>query len=127
MLLGSTPPTLSAGSLRPIASPILTAYFAEGEVTATLALALPICADSLQNGSFLEVYNVDTGFVAGRHGPFDNRPGMGSLASTNVLWNTTAYPVLDTSYTGLYRCRTDTSTSLESYQLNVRGKFTVQC
>ena len=126
MLLGSVPPTLSAASLRPTTLPNLTAYFAEGEATATLAPALPFCTVSRQNGSFLELYNVDTGFVAGRHGQFDNRPGIGNLVATYVVWNTTANPVLDTSYTGLYRCRTDTSTSSVFYQLNVRGKFTVQ-
>ena len=72
------------------------------------------------------MYNVDTGFVAGRHGPFDNRPGMSRPAGTTVVWNTTANQVLVTSYNGLYRCRTDTSTSSGFYQLNVRGKFTVQ-
>ena len=126
MLLGLVPPTLFASGLSPNTPPNLTAYFDEGEATAKLASALPLCAISLQSGSFLELYNVDTGLVAGRYGPFDNRPGMGRPSFTSVVWNTTANPVLDTSCTGLYRCRTDTSTSLESYQLNVRGKFTVQ-
>ena len=125
VLSGATPPTLSAASLSPNTAPNLTAYFAEGEATSPLLTGLPSCVIFAQNGSFLELYNVDTGFVAGRHGPFDNRPGIGSLASTGVLWNTTANPVLDTSYTGLYRCRADTSTSSGFYQLNVRGKFTI--
>ena len=67
---------------------------------------------------------MDTGFIAGRHGPFDNTPS-GSGIVTAVLWNTSAYPVLNTSYTGLYRCRTDTANSTTTYQLNVRGKFTL--
>ena len=125
MLSGAAPPGLTATGLSPNSSPNLTAYFAEGEATVTVADALPLCIVSRQNGSFLELYNVDTGFVEGRHGQFDNRPGMGSLA-TNVGWNTAVNPVLDTSYNGLYRCRTDTSTSSEFYRLNVRGKFTVQ-
>ena len=106
------------------ATPPLKAYFAEGESTATLLLGLPICTIAFQAGSFLELYNVDTGFVAARHGPFDNRPIIGIGISTYVGWNTTTYPVLKTSYTGLYRCRTDTGNSTATYQLNVRGKFT---
>ena len=42
-----------------------------------------------------------------------------------MSWNTTAYPVLNTGYTGLYTCRTDTDNSGATYQLNVRGKFTL--
>ena len=126
MLSGAAPPGLGAASLNPHTPPNITAFFAEGEPTATVTDALPLCTVSRQNGSFLELYNVDTGFVAGRHGQFDNRLGMSSIPATNVAWNTTANPVLDTSYNGLYRCRTDTSTSSAFYQLNVRGKFTVQ-
>ena len=126
VLSGAVPPTLSAAGLIPNTPPNNTAFFAEGEPTVTVADALPSCTLLRQNGSFLELYNVDTGFVAGRHGPFDNRPGIGSPGITFVLWNTTANPVLDTSYNGLYRCRTDTSMSSAFYQLNVRGKFTVQ-
>ena len=122
MLSGQAIPGLHASGLIPASSP-LTAFFAEGEATANLGLGLPYCTISLQAGSFLELYNVDTGFVAGRHGPFDNTPS-GSGIITTMVWNTTAYPVLKTSYTGLYRCRTDTGNSTVTYQLNVRGKFT---
>ena len=66
---------------------------------------------------------MDTGFVAGRHGPFDNRVGTGTGFSTVVTWNTTAYPVVITSHAGLYRCRTDTVISGEAYQLNVLRKI----
>ena len=123
MLSGQTIPWLAAAGLIPDTPP-LKAYFAEGESTATLVLGLPTCAISLQNGSFLELYNVDTGFVAARHGPFDNRPMIGIGITTSAFWDTTTYPVLKTSYTGLYRCRTDTGNSTATYQLNVRGKFT---
>ena len=126
VLSGAAPPALTAAGLIPNTPPNNTAFFAEGEPTATVADALPLCTVSGQNGSFLELYNVDTGFVAGRHGQFDNRPDMGSPPATSVGWNTTDYPVLDTSHNGLYRCRTDTKTSFAVYQLNVRGKFTVQ-
>ena len=114
---------LSASGLIPAATPF-TAFFAEGEATATLGTGLPSCAIIIQAGSYLELYNVDTGFVAGRHGPFDNTPMTGSGVITLVVWDTTTYPVLKTSYTGLYRCRTDTANSISTYQLNVRGKFT---
>ena len=67
---------------------------------------------------------MDTGFIAGRHGPFNNTHS-GSDLSTAVFWDNTAYPVLNTSYTGLYRCRADTGNSMATYQLNVRGKFTL--
>ena len=113
---------LGAGGLIADTAP-LTAFFAEGEATANLGAGLPSCTIVRQAGSYLELYNVDTGFVAGRHGPFDNTPS-GSGLVTFVEWNTTTYPVLITSYTGLYRCRTDTANSTATYQLNVRGKFT---
>ena len=122
MLSGQAIPGLSASGLIPATTP-LTAFFAEGEATATLGTGLPSCAIIQQAGSYLELYNVDTGFFAGRHGPFDNTPS-GTGSTTIVVWNTTTYPVLRTSYTGLYRCRTDTGNSTATYQLNVRGKFT---
>ena len=116
------PPWLAANGLIPATTP-LTAFFAEGEATANLVIGFPYCGMFVQAGSFLELYNVDTGFVAGRHGPFDNTPsGIGIV--TIVRWNTNTYPVLKTSYTGLYRCRADTGNSTQTYQLNVRGKFT---
>ena len=120
-------PALGATNLIPDTSP-LTAFFAEGESNATLGLGVPLCTVAQQAGSYLELYNVDTGFIAGRHGPFDNTArafGSSSDIVTAVFWNTTAYPVLNTSYTGLYRCRTDTGNSSATYQLNVRGKFTL--
>ena len=123
MLPGQGRPSLSATGLIPYTLP-LTAYFAEGEATAIVDQGLPVCTILLQAGSFLELYNIDTGFVAGRHGPFDNSPS-GSGIVTGVLWNTTAYPVLKTSYTGLYRCRTDAANSTATYQLNIRGKYTL--
>ena len=116
------PPLLNAAGLIPHTSP-LSAFFAEDESTATLGIGLPACVIVQQAGSFLELYNVDTGFVAGRHGPFDNTPS-GSGFLTFVEWNTTAYPVLKTSYTGLYICRTDTANSTATYQLNVRSMYT---
>ena len=122
MLSGQAVPGLTATGLIPYTTP-LTASFAEGEATATLRTGLPLCTITHQAGSYLELYNLDTGFVAGRHGPFGNTPS-GSGIITAVFWNTTAYPVLKTSYTGLYRCRTDTGNSTATYQLNVRGKFT---
>ena len=116
-------PVLGATGLIPDTPPI-TAFFAEGESTFTLRTGLPLCINALEAGAFLELYNVGTGFIAGRHGSFDNTPS-GSGIATSVIWNTTAYPVLNTSYTGLYMCRTDTSNSSATYQLNVRGKFTL--
>ena len=116
------PPSLNAAGLIPDTSP-LGAFFAEDESTATLGAGLPTCTILYQVGSYLELYNVDTGFVAGRHGPFDNTVG-GSGIVTFVWWNTTAYPVLKTSYTGLYICRADTANSTAAYQLNVRSMYT---
>ena len=124
MFSAQTIPGLAANGLIPATLPF-NAYFAEGESTATLQLGLPICTTSFQNGSFIELYNVDTGFVAGRHGPFDNRGMTGNGPTTTVSWDTTTYPVLKTSFTGLYICRTDTANSTATYQLNVRGKFTL--
>ena len=117
-------PSLIAANLIPATTPP-TAFFAEGESTATLGTGLPSCTIIREAGSYLELYNVDTGFVAGRHGPFDNRPMIGIGVTTTVLWDTATYPVLNASFTGLYICRTDTGNSTTTYHLNVRGKFTL--
>ena len=125
MFSAQATPALNAVDLIPNTPP-LKAYFAEGESTAPLILGLPSCLVSARTGSFLELYNVDTGFVAGRHGPFDDRPMAGNApTNTGVFWNTATYPVLNASFTGLYICRTDTGNSTATYQLNVRGKFTL--
>ena len=124
MFSAQATPALHASHLIP-STPPLKANFAEGESTATLLLGLPTCSIFRQAGSFLELYNVDTGFVAGRHGPFDNRLVIGIGVATNVAWTSATYPVLNASFTGLYICRTDTANSRDAYQLNVRGKFTL--
>ena len=117
-------PILGASGLTPASTP-LNGFFVEGTATTTLITALPTCTITSLAGSFLELQNVNTGFVAGRHGPFNNTADANMGFVTGVLWNTTAYPVLNTSYTGLYICRTDTGNSTAAYQLNVRGKFTL--
>ena len=117
-------PSLTATSLTPATTP-LNGFFAEGTATTTLTNALPVCTITSLAGSFLELHNVNTGFVAGRHGPFNNTADANMGDATSALWDTDTYPVLKASYTGLYICRTDTGNSTATYQLNVRGKFTL--
>ena len=114
---------LVAGTLLPKTTSLLNvAYLADGLATSHIVRALPSCFTTYQFGNFLELYNVNNGMVFGRHGPFDNA-ATGSHFSTFAGWNTTLYPVLNTSLTGLYRCRTDTDQSLATYELYVRGKI----
>ena len=103
------------------------AYFTEGQSTAEALYALPICIISNRAGAFLELYNINTGMVVGHHGPFDNTHGA-DPSWTITEWDNVAHPWLNSSYNGLYYCRTDSYSGHEqrnSYQLNVRGEITV--
>ena len=104
-------------------SPDKLAYFADGQPTNDIFRALPNCFTSSRFGTFLELYNVNTGKVFGRASLFDHTAPTGNpKLITSVALNRTLYPVLNTSLTGLYACRTNNAKSLGTYQLNVRGK-----
>ena len=81
--------------------------------------ALPVCEVSRRDGAFLEIYNSNTGLVVRRHGPFNN------TQVALIHWDIGAYGVLNSSFNGLYYCRTDSYSAHEprnSYQLTVLGK-----
>ena len=98
------------------------AYFADGQNTLDAIFGLPSC-EVFGGGSseYLELYNVNTSLPVGHRGSFDN----GRTDITSLQWNYTAYPMLDPSFTGLYRCRANGITSKETYQLNVRSKMSI--
>ena len=82
---------------------------------------LPSCIILHEAGSFLKLVNVRTGLTVGHHGKFDNsKTGRG--VKTDAQWDFGTYPKLKTSFAGLYRCRTDTANSTQSYLLNVTGE-----
>ena len=83
---------------------------------ADIAADLPYCTIHNAHSAYLELYNRDTGFIAGRHGWFNN---SGTGVTLIVLWNITAFPLLKGNYTGRYKCRTDTANSLHSYQMEI--------
>ena len=96
------------------------AYFADGQNTLEVLFGLPMCyVKGRGSGEYLELYNVNTSFPVGHRGSFVN----GDADSTSLQWNNIAYPMLDPSFTGLYRCRTNGIISKATYQLNVRSKM----
>ena len=96
------------------------AYFADGQNTLDTIFCLPMCEVFGQGYSdYLELYNVNTSLPVLHRGSFHN----GQTDTTSLQWNYTAYPILDPSFTGLYRCRTNGNISEETYQLNVRSKM----
>ena len=116
-------PSLTAANILPPTYP-LKGTFVEGEGTAQLENGLPSCFVFAGRARFLELFNVDTGFVAAWRGPFDNTPtGMGR--GTFLMWDKINFPVLKTSYSGVYKCRTDDRYSHHTYTLSVLGKFTL--
>ena len=107
-------PTLIS-EFRPSSTSYWAHVFHQGQITSNITDLLPSCLILKQASSYLELYNVDNGFVAARHGEF--------TSYTSLSWNDTAYPVLEPSLSGLYRCRTATANSTESFQLNVTSAF----
>ena len=119
MIPGFAIPTLRANGLTTPQTTRILAYFADGQNTVTAIRALPGCSFQGGSGKYLEVYKLDTSLQVAYTGPFTN----GVTTTTSVNWNTTAYPTLNTMFTGLYKCRTEKSIGIRTYQLNVRGKM----
>ena len=86
---------------------------------------IPECiikSNKRQSGAYLEMYNENTGLVMDNmHYP------AGGL--TLLEWNSYGYPVFTKKLSGVYRCRTDTATSKEFYNLTVvgKGRWRIEC
>ena len=94
---------------------------AEGDRTDSFPEILPMCTIAYQAGSFLELYIVNNSLVVGHHGKFDNT-ATGAGVRTTVFWNHYTNPNFTQDHAGVYRCRTDTAISNESYTLKVARK-----
>ena len=120
MISGQAKPVLEAPKLiLSKKTDTYAAYFADGQNTFDAFFALPRCEVFGGYSDYLELYNVNTSLPVLHRGSFHNGP----IDSTFLRWNYSAYPMLDPSFTGLYGCRTNGSTSKETYQLNVRSKM----
>ncbi|XP_065193892.1 uncharacterized protein LOC135825082 [Sycon ciliatum] len=64
-------------------------------------------------GPFIRLETTDASLVLGVVGSFTSLTGM--------TLNTTEHPIFDTSYTGVYHCRTADSTSVQLYHLDIIG------
>ena len=106
--------SLTAAGTRQLAP--FTVTFGDGQPTANVTSYLPGCVVFSGSGPFIRLEKTDGSLVLAETGAFS-----GSLNGAQV--NTTVHPILDTSYTGLYHCRTVDHNSTQTYQLNIVGKF----
>ncbi|XP_065182005.1 uncharacterized protein LOC135812635 [Sycon ciliatum] len=88
-----------------------TVAFGNGQPTVNVTDYLPVCLVISGSGPFIRLEKTDGSLVLGETGAFSG--------VTTVQVNSTAHPILDTSYTGLYHCRTATHNSTQTYQLNI--------
>ena len=118
-------PILSAVGLSK--HPPYSKTFKEGTRTLPLlaGFILPDCWISLQSGAYVELYNENTGFVAAKLLNF----GSYGTEDTGLKWNFGSYPVLKKTFSGVYRCRTDTAKSKDFYNLTVvgKGRWRIEC
>ncbi|XP_065181438.1 uncharacterized protein LOC135812047 isoform X2 [Sycon ciliatum] len=91
--------------------PPYTVTFGDGQPTADVISYLPGCVVLSGSGPWIRLEKTDGSLVLGETGAFSG------LTSATV--NSTAHPILDTSYTGLYHCRTVDHNSRQTYQLNI--------
>ncbi|XP_065182248.1 mucin-5AC-like [Sycon ciliatum] len=89
-----------------------TVTFGDGQPTVNVTVYLPTCIVTSGSGPFIRLEKTDGSLVLGETGTFS-----GSFNGASV--NSTAHPILDTSYTGLYHCRTVDHNSTQTYQLNI--------
>ena len=85
---------------------------------------LPACISFAQKANGLELYNMDTGFIAARHDAY-SYPDNDTYDSTVLWWDDQKYPELKMMYSGRYKCRTDAGSSTATYNLHVTGKKTI--
>ena len=92
-----------------------TVTFGDGQPTADVTSYLPGCVVLSGMGSFIRLEKTDGSLVWAETGAFSG--------DDIVKVNKGEHPILDTSYTGLYHCRTATCNSTQTYQLNIVGKY----
>ncbi|XP_065181286.1 latent-transforming growth factor beta-binding protein 2-like [Sycon ciliatum] len=97
-----------------------TGYYLSGSSTAHVGQSfLPSCVvfelDSGASGQYIQLINTNTNATVAEQGAFTVPPSGHTL----LYWNTSSHDTLDPTYTGLYRCITDTAMSEETYQINV--------
>ncbi|XP_065181321.1 uncharacterized protein LOC135811972 isoform X4 [Sycon ciliatum] len=85
--------------------------FGDGQPTANVTSYLPACVVISGSGPFIRLEKTDGSLVLAETGAFSG--------GTIVQVNATVHPILDTSYTGLYHCRTVDNNSTQTYQLNI--------
>ena len=88
--------------------------FGDGQPTADVTSYLPLCVVGSGSGPWIRLEKTDGSIVLAETGAFSG--------GTLLFVNSTAHPILDTSYTGLYHCRTVDHNSSHTYQLNIVGK-----
>ena len=103
---------------------LFTGTFDEGKEASLLLSELPSCVIFHKAGQVLELYNVDTGFIAAHHGPFDNSV-LGAGIHTTLYWDYAAFPTLNATFSGRYRCRTDAGHSPQKFQMHIKGKVII--
>ena len=116
VILGQSNIALSANNLIPEQTSNYVAYFAEGQETKDIRNTLPSCQVTQGQVADMEVYKVNTSVPVA----YTYIIYVG-LNIVSAYWKHSVYPTLNTSLTGLYRCRTKTTISDQTYQLNVRG------
>ncbi|XP_065181256.1 mucin-3A-like [Sycon ciliatum] len=89
----------------------ITVTFGDGQPTADVTDYLPVCVVISGSGPFIRLEKTDGSLVLAETGAFSQ------LSVTQL--NFTIHPLLDTSYTGLYHCRTANRNSTQTYQLNI--------
>ncbi|XP_065182285.1 uncharacterized protein LOC135812995 [Sycon ciliatum] len=100
---------LSATGTRQLAPYRVT--FGDGQPTAKVTDYLPACVVISGSGPFIRLEKTDGSLVLAE---------LGSFAVFGILLvNSTVHPILNTSYTGLYHCRTVDNNSTQTYQLNI--------
>ncbi|XP_065181435.1 uncharacterized protein LOC135812046 isoform X2 [Sycon ciliatum] len=85
--------------------------FGDGQPTADVTSYLPLCVVGSGSGPWIRLEKTDGSIVLAETGAFSG--------GTLLFVNSTAHPILDTSYTGLYHCRTVDHNSSHTYQLNI--------
>ncbi|XP_065181253.1 mucin-5AC-like [Sycon ciliatum] len=88
-----------------------TVTFGDGQPTADVTSYLPVCIVGSGSGPFIRLEKTDGSLVLAETGAF--------TVFGRAPVNSTEHPILDTSYTGLYHCRTVDRNSSQTYQLNI--------